>query len=313
MMPEMTAEQRTAWRNVLMAEVEATAPRRSGRPRIAVAAVAAAAVVGAAAYAGLTRPPASGPERAPAMLDAAAQIVAADPVPGPGQYLRVRTRAEYLGTDGAGNGYLSPEVHESFLPADRGRPVIKRTTYLEPTVFFGSGGAALAASDRATHPAVVVERETAAPATALLPRDPRQLLDRLRADDNPAKLPADEFLFDQLAAILRRDGVTAGERAAAYRALALVPGIGVAASTVTLDGTTGTAFALEADGFDSTDEIVIDPGSGRYLGERLVLNRADGAIPAGTLLESTAVTTGVVGEAPHPTTTATAPVQLPRR
>lgn len=225
----------------------------------------------------------------------------------------MRTRAEYLGMDGAGNGYVSPEVHETFLPADRGRPVIKRTTYLEPTVFFGSGGAAPAASDRAAQPTVVVERDTAAPATEPLPRDPRRLLDRLRANDNPAKQPADEFLFDQLAAILQRDGVTAAERASAYRALALVPGIGVAASTVTPDGTTGTAFAFAAAGFDSTEEIVIDPGSGRYLGERLVLNRADGAIPAGTLLESTAVTTEVVGEAPHPATTATAPTELPRR
>jgi hypothetical protein len=129
-------------------------------------------------------------------------------------------------------------------------------------------------------------------------------------DDNPAKLPLNDFLFDQLADILQRDGVTADLRAAAYRALALVPGISVAANTVVLDGATGTALALKDTGIDSTKEIAIDPSSGRYVGERVILNRSYGAIPAGTLLESTAVNTSVVSEAPRPTTKTTAPAQL---
>ncbi len=260
------------------------------------------------------------PQRAPMMLDAAARVVASDPVPGPGEYLRVRTQAEYVGMDGSGNGYVSPELHETFLPAGSGRPVIKRITYFKPRVFFGPSGPALAASDWAAlppagppdRPKVHVERDTA-PDPEPLPQDPRQLLDQLRTSDNPADLTADQFLFDQLADILQRDGVTADLQAAAYRALALIPGVSVAAGTAVEDGITGTAFALSDSGLDSTKQIVIDPGSGRYLGERLILNRADGAIPAGTLLESTAVSTGVVSTAPRPTTVAIPPVQLPHR
>jgi hypothetical protein len=47
-----------------------------------------------------------------------------------------------------------------------------------------------------------------------------------------------------------------------------------------------------------TGEVVIDPAGGRYVGDRFVLAGADGHLPAGTVLELTAVTTSVVDEAP---------------
>ncbi len=310
----MTAEQHAAWRNALIAEV--TAPPTPRHRRIGVTAVATAIAVAAGLVTLQWRP--EKPDRAPAMLNAAAQIPTAYPVAGPGQYLRVRTRAEYIGMDGAGNAYRSPELHETFLPADRSQPVIKRTTYFKPTTFFGTGGAALAARDWADipprngtdRPKTTVERDPAEPADEPLPLDPRQLLARLRAAANPAGLPVGEHEFDQLADILRQDGVTAAVRSAAYRALALVPGVIVAADTVVLDGATGTAFAVQNEDGIKSEEIVIDPASGHYLGERLVLSKADGALPAGTVLELTAVTTSVVGAAPHPTVTGTPPVQL---
>jgi hypothetical protein len=307
-MPELTAEQRTAWRNALIAEVAAPRPARL---RVGLPVLGAAALSTAVVVAVVVRP--SEPERAPAMLNAAAEVTTADPVPGPGQYLRVRTRAEYVGMDGAGNGYVSPELHETFLPADRARPVIKRTTWLEPTTFFGSGGAAFAAREFADHRSkVVVEQADPEPVAESLPHDPEQLLDRLRGNPNPAGEPVGQFLFDQLAELLQGDSLTADGRAAAYRALALVPGISVVANSVVLDGATGTAFGLTGT-LASTSEIVIDPAGGRYLGERLVLDRADGALPAGTLLESTAVTTSVVDDAPRPTALAPPSVELPRR
>jgi hypothetical protein len=323
MMPEMTADQRTAWRNVLMAEVTATTAPPSRRRGLVMSALGTAAVAAVAVVAVISAGPApqAGPPRSQLMLNAAAQIVAADPIPGPGQYLLVRTRAEYLGADGTGNGYLSTELHETFLPADGSRPTIKRITYVKPTVFFGPGGTALAARDWAAvapydaldQPKTVVESENPAPAPEPLPLDPGQLIERLRTHENPAQLPINDFLFEQLAELAHRPGSTADLRATVYRALAQVPGIDVAEKTVVLDGMTGTAFALKDAGFDSTKQIVIDPGSGRYLGQRVVLNRADGAIPAGTLLESTAATTSIVSDAPRPTITTTPPAQLPRR
>ena len=66
-----------------------------------------------------------------------------------------------------------------------------------------------------------------------------------------------------------------------------------------LDGAKGTAFTVRSDDGVNIEEIVIDPASGRYIGERLMLAKADGHVPAGTALELTAVTTGVVDEPPH--------------
>ncbi len=321
------SDRRTAWRDVLIAEVNATSSRRPKSHRIA-ASVIATAILGAAAVAVVisATPQASDnrltvSDRAPVMLIAAAQRSIGDPVPGPGQFLRVRTRAEYIGMDGDGNGYLSPEVHETFLPSDPTKPVIERITHFKPTTFYGTSGAAVAAKDWAETaptgtgetPKVSVERDDPAPAPVSFPEDPPQLLEQLRATDNPASQSITEHLFEQLADIIRRPGATTEERATAYRALALVPGIIIAANSVVLDGSSGTAFAVSTATAGKSQEIVIDPISGHYIGERLVLSETFGNMPVGTVLELTAVTTSVVDSAPRPSRAATAPRELPKR
>jgi RNA polymerase sigma-70 factor (ECF subfamily) len=45
-------------------------------------------------------------------------------------------------------------------------------------------------------------------------------------------------------------------------------------------------------------EIVIDPVSGQYIGERMITVHGFGAIPAGTAMESTSVTLSVADRAP---------------
>jgi hypothetical protein len=148
-------------------------------------------------------------------------------------------------------GYLSPELHETFLPHDAGMQPVRRTTYLRPTVFLGADGREQAAKDWAAQVPKVV--------------------------------------------------VAAGAvRAALYRALALIPGISIAAGTAVLDGATGTAFTLAVFSGANRREIVIAPRGGQYLGERLITSRGFGAIPAGTAMESTAVTLAVVDRAPAP-------------
>ena len=79
-----------------------------------------------------------------------------------------------------------------------------------------------------------------------------------------------------------------------------MPGIIVAADTVVLDGATGTAFAVfDHDRAAKSQELLIDPATGRYLGERLMLSEADGHVPAGVPLELTAVSTSVADTAPR--------------
>jgi hypothetical protein len=139
------------------------------------------------------------------------------------------------------------------------------------------------------------------------------LLEQLRATDNPANRPINEHLFEQLADIIKRPGATTEVRATAYRALALIPGIVIAANSVVLDGSSGTAFTLSTATAGKSEEIVIDLTTGNYIGERLVLSETFGNLPGGTVLELTAVTTSVVDSAPTPSRAARAPMELPKR
>jgi hypothetical protein len=308
---EMTPEQRTAMRDLLVETVNAAASPRPrhvvGRRTGLAVGVLAALVVGAVAVLP-HRPPAA---TAPAMLTAAAVVTPADPVAGPGQYLRISTRAEYLAIDSpaqgaeASTGYLSPELHETFLPHDPTAEPVRRTTYLRPTVFFGAGARERAAADWAAQvPKVVVARpEPTADGPQpldqdVLPRSPQALLALLRARQPVPGIPADENAFEQAADMLRQGDVKPDLRAALYRALALIPGISVSDGAAVLDGATGTAFTLAVYSGDNRREILIDPHSGRYLGERLITVKGFGAVPAGTAMESTAVTLAVADHAP---------------
>ena len=80
-------------------------------------------------------------------------------------------------------------------------------------------------------------------------------------------------------------------RAALYRTLALLPGITVTERTATLDGRTGTAFGITAAG--TTQDIVIAPATGDFIGERTrTVEKMDG-MPAGTVIDSTSVSYGL--------------------
>jgi hypothetical protein len=102
------------------------------------------------------------------------------------------------------------------------------------------------------------------------------------------------------AGVLTADAPVAVKRNV-YRALALVPGLDVTTGAVNLDGRAGVGLGLEQDG--TRLELVVDPAGGQLIGQRLVLTRAGrgmwAGLPAGTVAEYTAVTTGVVGSVPR--------------
>ena len=319
---EMTPEQRTAMRDLLVETVSAVAPTRrrrvvAWRTGLAAGGLAALVAVAVAVAAAPAEKPVS---PAPAMLDAAAVVTPANPVAGPGQYLRISTRAEYLAAyypppgTGAATGYLSPELQEMFLPHDPAAKPIRRTTYLEPKVFYGPGAREQAAADRAAQiPKVVVAAGPFEPENGeagggpspqpldqdALPRDPGSLLAVLRAHHLLPGIRADDNAFQQAADMLRQGDVKPDLRAALYRALALIPGISISDGAAVLDGTTGTAFTLATFAGEARQEIVIDPRTGQFIGERLISVKGFGAIPPGTVVESTAVTLAVVDHAPR--------------
>jgi hypothetical protein len=125
-----------------------------------------------------------------------------------------------------------------------------------------------------------------------LPRDPGQLYDRLRADTSGKGSDPDLEMVVYVADALRTGLVPADLRAALYRVLAKVPGLQVTEEFANLDGQKGTAFGIGAKGM--RHDVIIDPATGQFIGEREVTEEGWEGIPAGTVTEYTSVTTAVV-------------------
>lgn len=152
-----------------------------------------------------------------------------------------------------------------------------------------------------------------------LPRDPERLTERLRDDvgswpDDGSGETAD--MFSAATSALESGMLPADLRAALYLVLADLPGIRITERVANLDGRTGVAFALPSPGLSRRD-VILDPESGEFIGSRSVLTKhrdggvvkkregSDGGpdltksyfdLPNGTVLEKTAVRTGVVDD-----------------
>ncbi|MEV4706327.1 hypothetical protein [Actinoplanes sp. NPDC049316] len=119
-----------------------------------------------------------------------------------------------------------------------------------------------------------------------LPGDPGALLARLRSDAAGDDLEA----LTYAAQALSRDLLPSRVRATVYRALALLPGLGVTAARCTLGRRTGTALGLGRGG--ERLEIVVDE-RGAYLGSIRRLTAARDGLAAGTVTDTTEITTGL--------------------
>ncbi|EID52565.1 CU044_5270 family protein [Saccharomonospora xinjiangensis] len=129
---------------------------------------------------------------------------------------------------------------------------------------------------------------------ASLPKDPGALYERLR-DDAPENSRGDAELLVYAADALRSGVLGKEVRAALYEALTKVPGLEITEEEATLDGRVGTALGIE-DG-TQRQEIIIDPDTGEFIGERTVLSEGNGDLPEGTVLSHSSVTTAVVDDA----------------
>lgn len=128
---------------------------------------------------------------------------------------------------------------------------------------------------------------------ASLPRDPAQLYDRLERDA-PDNDRGEAELLVYASDALRTGLIPADLRVALYQALTKVPSLQITERRANLDGAIGTAFAVD-DG-NIREEIIIDTTTGAFVGERTFTSTSYNNTPAGTLLESTAVTSTVVDE-----------------
>lgn len=308
-------------------DTRAATPRKRKVLRRVMLASAAAALLAAAMMAGDVLVPGANDgasaEAAEVLSSAAAATVkSSDPVVKPGQYLKIDTNAVY-GTsqslaDGKQVSWLDRTGGQVYVPADRSGEWVWVREDRVPETFYsaaakqaalkmqeslagskGSGAETL----RAMGGAFYGGEQTVINGMKLqeipgLTRDPQALLDVIYRRTQGAGVSPEVEALTTIADTLRTGIVPADLRAALYKSAALVPGVSVVDRQAALDGRTGVAIGINAPDGGSRTDIIIDPGTGLMIGERVVLLKATPDFPAGTAVSSTSVRTTVVNTAP---------------
>ncbi|MDQ2585123.1 CU044_5270 family protein [Saccharothrix yanglingensis] len=269
------------------------------------------AAAGVLAQAVLGGPAPATAEAARAMTGAADAITTSDPVLGPGQYRYTVTRGRSAVLRDAGGTrfrWLDEEVLESWVPAVEGEEYLVRPQETDRRDWLvGTEEQARAAGVR-LEPTPQAEVRGRCDRTCReepgtwqapnekfltgLPREPEQLLRRLLDDSRGRGSSESQEVLVYAADLLRSGRVPADLRAALFRALALLPGLEVADRSANLDGRKGVALAV-TDG-EARQEVLVDPATGEFIGERRVLTEPDDSLPAGTVVWSSSVETAVV-------------------
>ncbi|HWM07340.1 MAG TPA: CU044_5270 family protein [Actinophytocola sp.] len=295
-------------------------PRWPRRRWWAAAAAVAAVVAGVlVAPFGNQQPVASAAARE--LNSAADKIGTSDERVGPGQYRYVATHAWYLQTDVVSESkqfsYFEEHLMETWAPADWRQEWLRRDTVTGKRQWVeGSEAEAKAAGmappprrtseDRAPCGGFSAELEGLDPCLPgnwdqvtpgfmdTLPRDSRQLYDTLRDYERRNHGDGDlSFrMLSHAAELLHTGLVPADLRAALYRMLGMVPGLRITEKVANLDGREGIAFGVARE--DQRLDVIIDPATGQYIGERTVTLTVVGGVPAGTVLEYTSVDVAVV-------------------
>lgn len=301
-------------------------------------AIVATNVLGVAGWNGGADPAAASVLRSAA--DATMEF--SDPIVGPGQYLFVRTDgtfsavgnleedAEKIRANG-GESQPSDDVSmiesyhdELYVPANRDDDWVWIQCGRQPVQTFGPRSEAFASEQAAIYDEYdshVIRRfpegitpggrsfagyqtrtDTSVDYDAL-PRDPADLLEKIYELNGSAGRSRDGQALEWIADALRRGTAPADFRAALYKAAAKIPGVEITEQQATLNGTTGIAIGRLEPADNVRYDIIIDPETGQFIGERAITMDGYASFPAGTTTGWTAVTTSVVDSAPTDTAT----------
>lgn len=258
---------------------------------------------------------------------ATATLEFSDPVVAAGQYKLVRTDAIFAATgsvekDGPFVSFLENYHDETYVPADRAADWVWISCARTPFQTFGPESEALAKMFASGGDTSVFRRLPGGDAPNgdafggynngtrnlsddynALPGDPQQLLDAIYAFNGKAGQSRDGEALVWIADTLRSGTVPAEARAALYKAAALIPGVTITEEQATLNGAKGTAIGRVETASNTRQDLIIDPATGQFIGERQVALNGYNGLPAGTTIASTAVTTTVVDTAPTDTST----------
>jgi hypothetical protein len=257
----------------------------------AVIVTAATAVVVAV---GVTALPGSSPTSAAnaavrALREAASNTrVSTASIGQPGQYVHVHTESQ--GVSFAGHiAYLSPGTTDMWLPSTgKGLGYVRSVTE-EPV--FQQAGDAVQLRRSGMWPADVnvesvgsfdsarrLQDNLATPSyayLATLPTDATALYSRLAAYVRSCHCGQSfsQQMLDTVATMLANGTPTPALRKALFQVASRIPGIRLTAARTTLNGETGTAIAVDSDG--TRTELIFDPRTGAYLGQRETWVRPD--------------------------------------
>jgi hypothetical protein len=295
---------------------------RTRRRMWAAVAVVAALVAGSVTWQvlGVGRSGGASTAAAAVLTQAAdAAIGARDPALGPDEYLQITTKAVYSVTHQAAGqqplSWLDQTTSQEWVPGDPSRDWVQRREAGIPSKFFNPGDQARAAAEgqlaaprapellRAHNGAFYGDAagNWQAPTLAFLaelPRDPRQLLQRIYRDSKGEGQSKDGEALVFIADLLRCGFVAGDLRAALFRAATYIPGVNVTDKQANLDGRVGTAIGRD-EGNTTRQELIFDPPTGQVIGERVVaLDGSGTGIPSGETIEFTAVNTTVVSNLP---------------
>lgn len=302
-------------------------PRRRTATWAGLSALGATGVVGALVAANVLGVPGwhGGADAAAALALESAAIAAlefSDPVVGPGQYIRVRTDAVVAGAGDMGSGetaFLEKNHSELYIPADRDDDWVWIRCVGEPFQTFGPRSEAFAAmvmdeyergdadiirwmpGGSTTHGSTFGGYQNGNKSDGdfdALPLDPQQLLDWIYRETEHQGQSRDGAALVWIADTLRSGTVPADVRASLYKAAAKIPGVAVTEDQATLNGTTGIAIGRIEPASNVRQDLIIDPATGQFIGERQVTLSGYADLPAGTAESWTAVATTVVDGAP---------------
>lgn len=268
---------------------------------------------------------------------AAATVKVNDPVVGPGHYLFIRTDGVFgiVGTleedaerirESGGDIQPSDDVSalekvhdELYVPADRSDDWVSIRCTPTPFRTFGPRSEAFAEEQAAISDEYDPDAIRRYPGGTTfsgvtiggyhdglhsrddydaLPRDPRRLLDvihELNGNSGPSR---DGQALQWIIDALRGGTAPADFRAALYQAAANIPGVEVTDNQATLNGTTGIAIGRVEVASRIRHDMIIDPATGQFIGERQVTLDGYASFPAGTTTSWTTVTTTVTASAP---------------
>lgn len=265
---------------------------------------------------------------APEYLNLAADAITATDQPlAPGQYRYIATHqwnsvgmmlappADRPDAPKSGYTWLRESRHEKWIPHDTDLEWMERRTPLEGLEWLGgSVPRSEAAEPEVTDvdtgerrgrcgdffPNSLPKKVCGDPADwdnpefyAALPRDPQAIAQYLR-DATAHRGSEPTTVFHWGAEILRTGLMPADLRAQWYRALALIDGVTAFEQGVTLDGRSGVAIGI--DGPHERRELIIDPATGDFIGERTTAGAEpyDPWVAPGTVTGLSSITTRVV-------------------